>query len=55
VLQYYIKKFIPNNVLDEIWADLCRFGEKCVDEYIPYAEDAERNKPIFEKYDAWGK
>ena len=42
-------------MLEEIWADLARFGEKVVDEYIPHSEDAERNKPIFEKYDAWGK
>jgi len=55
VLQNYIDKFIPLKILEEIWSDLCRFGEKVVTEYIEHAEDAERNKPTFEKYDAWGK
>jgi hypothetical protein len=54
-MQNYVKKFIPLNVLEEIWPDLVGFGSKVVGEYIEYAEDAERFKPIFEKYDAWGK
>ena len=54
-MQNYVKKFIPSYVLEEIWPDLVCFGSKVVGEYIEYAEDAERFKPIFEKYDAWGK
>jgi hypothetical protein len=54
-LQKYVKKYIPLNVLEEIWPDLVGFGSKVVGEYIEYAEDAERFKPIYEKYDAWGK
>jgi hypothetical protein len=55
VLQFYIKKFIPERILEQIRPDLIRFGDKVVNEYIPYAEDVERYKPILEKYDAWGK
>ncbi len=55
VLQFYIKRFIPAEVLDEITPDLNRFGEKVVKEYIEYAEEAERYKPVLEQFDAWGK
>ncbi len=55
VLQTYLVKFIPIDILKEIWADLYRFGEKCGREYPKYSEESERFKPILEKYDAWGK
>jgi hypothetical protein len=55
ILQFYIKRFMDEKVLEEIWPDLVRFGNKVVDEYLPYAEDVERYKPVLEKYDAWGK
>jgi hypothetical protein len=55
VLQLYLDKFIKKPVLEEIQADLHRFGEKCAKEYPKYAEESERYKPILEKYDAWGK
>jgi hypothetical protein len=56
VLQNYISKFIKDKeFLKEITPDLTKFGEKCSKEYIKLAEECERFKPVFEKYDAWGK
>ncbi len=56
LLQYYTYVFIKDKeVLKLIYSDLVRFGEKCSKIYPEYAQEAERNKPTFEKYDAWGK
>jgi hypothetical protein len=55
VLHLYIKQFINKEVYEEILPDLYRFGDKCANVYPKQAEESERYKPVFEKYDAWGK
>lgn len=56
LLQYYTYKFIKNkHFMEIIYPDLVRFGEKCAKIYPNYAQEAERYKPILEKYDAYGK
>lgn len=39
-----------------IYDDLKRFGAKvCSEEYLSMANDCEKNKPILQKFDAYGK
>jgi len=56
LLQFYTYAFIKDkNILRIIYPDLIRFAEKCSKVYPSLANEAERNKPILEKYDAFGK
>lgn len=55
ILQEYLQKLIPNEEFKKFRDELVRFGEKCSKLYPDHAEDAERFKPILEKYDAYGK
>ncbi|KAJ3328072.1 hypothetical protein HDU76_010629 [Blyttiomyces sp. JEL0837] len=56
VLQTVLKKIVPQAVLDDVVADLRRFGGKVVSsEVMGYCADAMSNLPRLEQYDAWGK
>lgn len=55
ILQEYLQKLVPKDEYETFKEELVSFGEKCAKVYPEYAEDAERFKPVLEKYDAYGK
>lgn len=55
ILPAYLRYRIPSGVLDSIWSDLERFGERCVNECQALADEAEATQPRHVPYDPWGR
>jgi putative acyl-CoA dehydrogenase len=55
LLQSYLRRVVPKDVLKYIEPDLKNFGARMVSDVWEMAQDAENNPPILEQYDAWGK
>lgn len=55
LLQAYLKRVLPKEILTNITGELERFGDKVVDVMESLAQEAEANPPVHVPYDAWGK
>lgn len=55
LLQSYLKRVLPAEVLNEIQPDLQRFGGRVVGDIYNWGEDAEANNPRLVQFDAWGR
>jgi hypothetical protein len=54
-LIHYLHKFLPKEVLKKYESSLVKFGGDCKKILPAISKEAELFKPIFEKYDAFGK
>jgi len=50
----YMKFLLPQDVINSSKSDLINLGHRVIAEVQAYANDAERNQPTHEPYDAWG-
>jgi putative acyl-CoA dehydrogenase len=55
VLQNYLRRIIPKDMLSDIESDLIRFGSKVSQEMETLSQEAEGNPPVHVPYDPWGK
>jgi len=55
LLQSYLKRVIPKEILHEIEPDLVRFGERVATDVYELSLDCERNPPSLVQYNAWGR
>jgi putative acyl-CoA dehydrogenase len=55
VLQNYLRRIIPKDMLSNIESDLIRFGSKVSQEMETLSQEAESNPPVHVPYDPWGK
>ncbi|XP_075425000.1 acyl-CoA dehydrogenase family member 11-like isoform X2 [Ascaphus truei] len=54
LLQGYLKRHLPPQVLEEVSRDFERFGCRLVDEIDSLGRECELNPPQLQHYDAWG-
>ena len=54
-LQDYLKSYLPNESINEIFTDLEKLGKRTTTELLEWARDAEINEPILIQFNAWGK
>ncbi len=54
ILLEYLRKTLPQEILDAIKEDLHRLGEDAANRLLYLADEAERDEPQLIKYDAWG-
>ncbi len=55
ILPAYLRYRLPSSVADAIWADLERFGERCMEECQKLADEAEAMPPRHVPFDPWGR
>lgn len=55
VLYKFIKRIFPATLLNEVEADLHRFGTRVVQEMEKLSQEAEASPPVHVPYDPWGK
>lgn len=55
LLQSYLRRVLPEEMLRQIEPDLQRLGERAVTDILDMGRDAEANQPVLTNYDAWGK
>lgn len=55
VLNKFIKRIFPATLLNEVEADLHRFGTRVVQEMEKLSQEAEASPPVHVPYDPWGK
>ncbi|XP_033109420.1 acyl-CoA dehydrogenase family member 11-like isoform X2 [Anneissia japonica] len=54
LLQTFLRRTVPKEVLDRIYSDLERFGERIASEIDGLGEECEKNPPKHKAFDAWG-
>jgi len=54
-LQSYLKRILPNEILQEIWADLEHFGHRVATDIYSMGRECEQQPPKLEHFDAWGR
>ncbi|XP_053558174.1 LOW QUALITY PROTEIN: acyl-CoA dehydrogenase family member 11-like [Bombina bombina] len=54
LLQGYLKRHLPPQVLEEVSQDFERFGHQLVEEIDSLGRECELNPPQLQHYDAWG-
>lgn len=55
LLQDYLKKSLPEDVLEKIEPDLKNFGYRVITDILEMGLDAESHEPELVQYDPWGK
>ncbi|XP_012819170.1 novel acyl-CoA-dehydrogenase protein isoform X1 [Xenopus tropicalis] len=55
LLQSYLKRHLPPQVLSEMSQDCKRFAQRLVEEIDSLGRDCELNPPRLQQYDAWGR
>jgi len=55
LLRSYLARWMPEEMLAEVEADLEKFGARVVGDIVPMAEDVERNEPVLVSFDPWGR
>lgn len=55
LLRSYLKRYVPNQMLQEIEPDLTRFGERVATELYHLGLQCEVEKPYVDKFTGWGK
>lgn len=53
-LTSYLTRVLPQQVQDDIWSDLTRFGKRAVVDIYPLGRECELNQPYVRTFDAWG-
>src|SRR4051812_32112961 len=54
-LKAYLRSKLPKDVFAKIDSDLVQLGERCREEYLEIARQAEKEKPTLVQFDPWGK
>lgn len=55
LLKNYLRRVLPNDILQAIEPDLEHFGERVITDILQMGEDAEQNEPFLVQYDTWGR
>lgn len=55
VLQQLLKRKLPQDVLEEVYKDFHRFGERLTSDVLAFSDDAEANPPKLVSHDPWGR
>ncbi|KAK8407482.1 hypothetical protein O3P69_002201 [Scylla paramamosain] len=53
-LTSYLTRVLPEEVRNNVWGDLTRFGKKAVVDIYPLGRECELNQPFMRPFDAWG-
>ncbi|KAK6055238.1 acyl-CoA dehydrogenase, middle domain protein, partial [Cooperia oncophora] len=55
MLKRTLRRILPKQDYEKVEKDLCRFGERIVDEIDRLGRKCELNQPKLEQFDAWGR
>ena len=54
-LRSLLERLLPSEAMQEIWPDLMALGDRVTDDLLELAQQAEREEPVLEQFDAWGR